>query len=110
MPSRPPAAEGPARWRPLIAIAGASAPTDRQAAAAFKVGQLIAQRGALVVCGGLGGVMDAAARGVATVDDGISVGLLPGLDVAASSRDLTIPITTGLAKLETSYLLGLAAP
>lgn len=87
-----------------IAIAGASQPTDYQITAAFTAGQLIAQRNALVVCGGLGGVMDAAARGVASVDNGICVGLLPGLDPAAASPAVTIPITTGLGELRNVVL------
>jgi uncharacterized protein (TIGR00725 family) len=88
----------------IIAIAGASQPTDYQIKAAFAAGQLIAQRNAIVVCGGLGGVMDAAARGVASVDNGICVGLLPGLDVAAGSPAVTIPITTGLGEVRNAVL------
>jgi uncharacterized protein (TIGR00725 family) len=88
----------------IIAIAGASQPTDYQITAAFTAGQLIAQRNALVVCGGLSGVMDAAARGVASVDNGICVGLLPGLDVAAGSPALTIPIATGLGEVRNVVL------
>jgi uncharacterized protein (TIGR00725 family) len=91
-------------WQPLIAIAGASQPSDYQITAAFTAGQLIAQRKALVVCGGLGGVMDAAARGAASVGNAISVGLLPGLDVAASSPAVTIPIATGLGEVRNAVL------
>ena len=88
----------------IIAIAGASQPTGYQITAAFTAGQLIAQRNALVVCGGLGGVMDAAARGVASVGNGICVGLLPGLDAAAGSPAVTIPITTGLGEVRNVVL------
>jgi hypothetical protein len=48
--------------------------------------------------------MDAAARGVASVDNAISVGLLPGLDVAASSPAVSIPITTGLGEVRNVVL------
>jgi uncharacterized protein (TIGR00725 family) len=88
----------------IIAIAGASQPTGYQIKAAFTAGQLIAQRNALVICGGLGGVMDAAARGVASVDNGICVGLLPGLDATAGSPAVTIPIATGLGEVRNVVL------
>jgi uncharacterized protein (TIGR00725 family) len=88
----------------IIAIAGASQPTGYQIKAAFTAGQLLAQRKALVICGGLGGVMDAAARGVASVGNAICIGLLPGLDVAASSPAVTIPITTGLGEVRNVVL------
>jgi uncharacterized protein (TIGR00725 family) len=48
--------------------------------------------------------MDAAAAGVASVDNAISIGLLPGLDVAASSPAITIPITTGLGEVRNVVL------
>ena len=89
----------------IIAIAGASKPNAYQRAVAFTVGQLVAQRKAVVVCGGLGGVMDASARGVASIDNAISVGLLPGLDVASSSPAITIPITTGLGQVRNVVLV-----
>ena len=88
----------------IIAIAGASQPTGYQIKAAFAAGQLIAQRHAVVVCGGLGGVMDAAARGVASVGTGVCVGLLPGLDAAAASPAVTIPIATGLGEVRNVVL------
>jgi uncharacterized protein (TIGR00725 family) len=88
----------------MIAIAGASQATGYQVKAAFTAGQLLARRNALVVCGGLGGVMDAAARGVASVDNGICVGLLPGLDAAAGSPAVTIPLTTGLGEVRNVVL------
>ena len=48
--------------------------------------------------------MDAAARGVASVSNAISIGLLPGLDAAASSPAVTIPITTGLGEVRNVVL------
>jgi len=48
--------------------------------------------------------MDAAASGVASVDNAISIGLLPGLDLAASSPAVTIPITTGLGEVRNVVL------
>jgi predicted Rossmann-fold nucleotide-binding protein len=42
----------------------------------------------------MGGVMDEAAKGVASIDNAISIGLLPGFDFEGGSSALTIPITT----------------
>jgi len=104
MPPSGSLAEASATWRPLIAIAGASKPSVHQKKAAFAVGQFIAQRGAPVVCGGMGGVMDEAAKGVASIDNAISIGLLPGFDFEGSSSALTIPITTGLEQVRNVVL------
>lgn len=49
--------------------------------------------------------MDAAAKGVASVDKAISVGLLPGLDIASSSPAVTIPVTTGLGEARNVVLV-----
>ena len=61
------------------------------------VGAGLASAGATVVCGGLGGVMAAAARG-ATVGGGSAIGFLPGDDAAAANRWLTQAIPTGLGE------------
>ena len=102
--SASPAVSGPAGWAPLIAVAGASAPTEYQVTAAFKVGQVLAERGMPLICGGMGGVMDAAARGVANVSGGITIGLLPGMDILASSPHVTVPLATGLGEIRNAVL------
>jgi uncharacterized protein (TIGR00725 family) len=62
---------------------------------AFDIGALIAQRGAVLVCGGLGGVMAAAARGAAE-QNGTVVGILPGTDKAAANDHVHIALPTGM--------------
>ncbi len=64
-------------------------------ARAEAVGRLLASRGAVVVCGGMGGVMDAAARG-AHAAGGVSIGLLPGERREEGSPALTYRLPTGL--------------
>lgn len=59
------------------------------------VGAGLAQAGATVVCGGLGGVMQAGARG-AEAAGGVVVGLLPGEDRSAGNPHLTVAVPTGL--------------
>jgi uncharacterized protein (TIGR00725 family) len=66
-------------------------------AAAEDIGRGLARHGAIVVCGGLGGVMEAACRG-AKDDGGTTVGLLPGLDRRDANRWVDVAIATGLGE------------
>jgi uncharacterized protein (TIGR00725 family) len=62
---------------------------------AFDVGKRIAEKGAILVCGGLGGVMEAAARG-AKKSGGLTIGILPGISCDDANLHIDIPIATGL--------------
>ena len=64
------------------------------AAQAEEVGRLLAERGCVVVCGGLGEVMEAAARG-AKEGGGTTVGILPGESTSAANRWIDYAIATG---------------
>jgi uncharacterized protein (TIGR00725 family) len=83
---------------PLIAVCGASAATDPEIRVAETVGRLLATRGAVVVCGGLGGVMEGVCRGVAGAG-GLSVGLLSGDDPEAANPAVGLALATGLGEL-----------
>jgi len=83
---------------PIIAVIGGSTCTTEEAAVAEETGRLLAQRGAILVCGGLGGVMEAAARG-ARANGGTTVGILPGPDPAAANAHIAIPLATGLGEM-----------
>ena len=76
---------------------GAGQASDDEMAAGEEIGRRLAEAGAVLVCGGLGGVMDAAARGCEAVG-GTSVGVLPGEDRAHASAHLTVRIATGLGE------------
>ncbi len=65
-------------------------------ALAVEVGREIAKRKAILVCGGLGGVMEAAARG-AKQEGGITVGILPGIEFHDANPFIDIPVVTGLS-------------
>src|SRR2546422_9420805 len=84
--------------KPIIAVIGGSTCTTEQTAIAEETGRLLAQRGAIVVCGGLGGVMEAVARG-AKANGGTTVGILPGADPAAANAYIDIPLATGLGEM-----------
>src|SRR5437667_2551146 len=84
--------------KPIIAVIGGSTCTTEQTAIAEETGRLLAQRGAIVVCGGLGGVMEAAAKG-AKANGGTTVGILPGADPAAANAHIDVPLATGLGEM-----------
>jgi uncharacterized protein (TIGR00725 family) len=81
--------------RVVVAVVGSASPTLAGHEAARRVGSLLARRGAVVLCGGRGGVMEAAALGAAE-EGGLSLGLLPGPDLAEANPHLTIALPTGL--------------
>jgi len=70
---------------PYVAVCGPEPAPEHVAAQAESVGQALAEAGAIVVCGGLGGAMEAAARGAAAAG-GLVIGILPGADRAAACR------------------------
>jgi uncharacterized protein (TIGR00725 family) len=90
--------------KPYVAVCGAGDATKQDVERAEQVGRLLAEAGAIVVCGGLGGVMDAAARG-ATDAGGISVGLLPDVTRAGSSEYLSIALPLGLGETRNALVV-----
>jgi uncharacterized protein (TIGR00725 family) len=62
---------------------------------AEEVGKLIAKAGAVLVCGGLGGTMEAAARG-AKSEGGLTIGILPGSRREEANPYIDVPIITGM--------------
>jgi hypothetical protein len=82
---------------PYISVIGAGQASDDEIAAAEEIGRMLAEAGAVLVCGGLGGVMHAAARGCEAAG-GTSVGILPGDDRTPGSPHLTIRVATGLGE------------
>lgn len=81
----------------IIAVIGNSSYSSEEAKLAETVGELLAQRGAIIVCGGLGGVMEAVCRG-AKSKGGLTVGILPGQDAATANPWVDIPVVTSLGE------------
>ncbi|MBI5286358.1 MAG: TIGR00725 family protein [Deltaproteobacteria bacterium] len=65
---------------------------------AEEVGRGIARRGAVLINGGLGGVMEASARG-AKGEGGLTIGILPGISPREANPYIDIPIPTGLGDM-----------
>lgn len=78
-----------------IAVIGGGNCNKKEARLAEEVGRELAKRGAVLVCGGLGGVMEAACRG-ASSEGGTTIGILPGEDSHSANPHVQIPIATGL--------------
>jgi uncharacterized protein (TIGR00725 family) len=78
-----------------VSVIGGGTTTEAVAETARAVGRLLGERGHTVVCGGLGGVMEAACEG-ASEAGGETVGILPGADPAAANPHVSTPIATGM--------------
>ena len=80
-----------------VGVAGASRPGPALVEQGERLGRRLADGGAVVVCGGGPGVMEAVCRGARSAG-GTTVGLLPGLDRAEGNRYLTVSLSTGLGQ------------
>lgn len=79
----------------IIGVIGGRNPSQEALKEAEEVGRLIARRGAILVCGGLEGIMEAACRG-ADSEGGITVGILPTDSIEHANPYVRVPIATGL--------------
>ena len=80
-----------------VAVVGDNTPSPDESQWAEEIGQLLAENGVVVVCGGLGGVMAAVARGAAS-QGGTTVGILPTYDAASGNSSLSIVIPSGMGQ------------
>jgi uncharacterized protein (TIGR00725 family) len=103
--------EGHRRGAIYVAVVG---PDDDAEAddidAARRVGYELARHGAVLVCGGLGGVMQAACEGVRASNEenkgnGQAIGLLPGIDPHEGNKYLTVALPTGLGELRNGLVV-----
>ena len=87
-----------------VGVVGPGEATAAEIAVAEELGARLVDLGATVVCGGLGGVMEAACRG-AKSRRGTTVGLLPGLDRSADNGWVDVAIATGLGELRNGLIV-----
>lgn len=91
-----------------IAVCGSNSVTSVEVInTAEKVGSEIAKRGGILLCGGMGGVMEAVSRG-AKKSNGITVGILPVEDKLEANKYIDIPINTSLGKIRNFFVVSLA--
>ena len=79
----------------FVAVIGGSQCSPEEARLAEEVGRELARRNAILVCGGLGGVMEAACKGSSS-EGGMTIGILPGDSRQAANPYVQIPIVTSI--------------
>ncbi|MGQ9617514.1 MAG: TIGR00725 family protein [Candidatus Aminicenantia bacterium] len=84
------------RERKRIGVIGGNEVNSRIYSIAYEVGSEIARHGFILVCGGLGGVMEAVAKG-AKENGGITIGILPGIYMEDANKYIDIPVPTGIS-------------
>ena len=90
---------------PYVAVVGAGDDVAAEVlAGAEAVGAELARRGAVVVCGGLGGIMEAACRG-ARAEGGLTLGILPGAERPAANPWVSVAVPTGLGELRNGLVV-----
>src|SRR3989441_98388 len=94
----------PPMRRLLIGVVGGSSCSSEEAEWAATVGRLLAEHGAVLLCGGLGGVMEAAARG-AQQAGGLTVGMLPGADPNEANPYIDVPLATGMGEMRNALIV-----
>lgn len=82
--------------RKIIGIIGAGSCDEKIWSIAEEMGRRVSESGAVLICGGLGGVMEAASKG-ARESGGLTIGILPGFDKDDANPYIDIPIVTGLS-------------
>lgn len=78
--------------------------TDEQKRVAEEIGRLLGRAGAVLVCGGMTGVMEAACKGAQT-EGGATVGLLPGGERAEANPYVSIALPTGLGEMRNALIV-----
>lgn len=94
---------GPDRLRQPVAMIGPSDATEAQKACAFRIAKTLAATGIAIVCGGKGGVMEAASRG-AHEANGVVIGILPDDDSRFANPYLTVALPTGLGEARNAVI------
>jgi uncharacterized protein (TIGR00725 family) len=87
-----------------VAVVGPGDASPAEVRDAELIGRGVAEAGATLVCGGLGGVMAAACRGAAEAG-GMTVGILPGTDRAAANEWVRVALPTGLGELRNGLVV-----
>lgn len=90
--------------KPIVAVVGGSICTDVEAQLAEELGRRLAESGAIVICGGLTGVMEAVAKGVRAAG-GTTIGILPGNDRRDANPFIDIALATGMGEMRNAVIV-----
>ena len=91
----------------IISVIGGSKCSDETGKIAQEIGKNIAKSGLILACGGLGGVMEAAAKG-AKENGGLTIGILPGERKTDANPYIDIAIPTGLGLARNTLVVRVA--
>jgi uncharacterized protein (TIGR00725 family) len=87
-----------------VAVCGSGGAEPAELASAEAVGRELAARGAVVVCGGRGGVMESACRGAKSAG-GTTLGILPGYDRGDANEFVDVAVATGLGEARNALVV-----
>jgi uncharacterized protein (TIGR00725 family) len=93
--------------RPYIAVIGSGEANEEEARLAEAVGGAIGRAGAVLVCGGLGGVMEAACKG-AKAAGGTTLGIVPGSDRNTANEFVDVVVATGIGESRNAIIVATA--
>ncbi len=93
--------------RPVVAVIGAGDAPPAVRKLAFEVGREIARRGAVLINGGLAGVMESAAAG-ARKEGGHTIGVIPGYERSAANPYIEFAIATGIGEARNAVIVASA--
>lgn len=94
--------------KPVVGVIGSGKPLSQELyQLAYDVGMYVAQRGAALVCGGLGGVMEAAGKGAAE-QGGAVIGILPSSEKNGANPYVSVAIPSGLGHARNALVVGTA--
>jgi len=89
----------------IVAVIGGNiCKSERIKKVAFETGREIALRGYVLLCGGMGGVMEESCRGAKSVN-GLTVGILPGKNLAEANKFVDIPIITSMSHARNAIIV-----
>lgn len=87
----------------IVAVIGGKKVNQEYYNYAYQVGKLIAENDCILICGGLGGVMEAASKG-ASKNGGLTIGILPGIEKNDANQYISVPIVTGISTARNSII------
>jgi uncharacterized protein (TIGR00725 family) len=89
---------------PRVAVIGAGEATSAEREMAEALGAELARLGAVVLCGGRSGVMEAVARG-ASASGGLTVGILPGDEAESANPWIQVPLASGMGEARNALVI-----
>lgn len=90
--------------KPIVAVIGGSECNTAEAQVAEALGRRLAEAGAVVICGGLTGVMESVAKGVRQ-GGGLTIGILPGNDARDANAYIDVALATGMGEMRNALIV-----